>query len=106
MVGGLVYIPEVFVKKVYKPNFHQKGKMTLVDIIRRQTTSWGKFSKIYEDNEDYEKRKGFDIGIRSIWLTYLLNVIFVFIVNAYVILSTGNVNLFIVEWSRVASAFF
>lgn len=106
MVKGLAYISEVLVKKVYRPNFYQEGKMTLVDVIRRQTTSWGKFSEIYKSEDDYEKRKEFDIGIRSIWLTYLLTVIVVFITNAYVVLSTGNKNLFIVNWNRVTSVFF
>ncbi|MDO8610342.1 MAG: hypothetical protein Q7R95_07370 [bacterium] len=65
-----------FINTYLKPStFFNKDEMNLQDVIKINTTSWGKNAPIY-DSETYQIRYDFEITFLKLFFTFLLYIIF------------------------------
>lgn len=105
-VRGLLFISRWLVSRVYKPNCYYRKNMKLIDVIERETFSWGNDRQIYDSRDDYEKRKEFEISMRTIWFTYLLTLVAISSFNSTILLINGANNYFAINWGVAIAVFF
>ena len=97
----LLTLIRTLVRKVYRPNFYLRTSMKLTDAIYRNVVSGGKTRPIYDDKDLYDKRLHFEIELRTLFITLLINALTgAFIL--YIIALTGIVvDGFSVNYKRI-----
>ena len=80
--------------------------MKLVDVIEKETTPWGKDAQIYDKEEDFQKRKEFEIESRKVWLVYLLTLILIAIISSALSYSSQSLIQFHINWGKAIGILF
>lgn len=66
----LLSLIERLTRKIYKPEFYQKGKMTILNVIERNVLSGAKDKPLYDD-DDYQTRYNYELNLLTTVISFI-----------------------------------